>query len=114
MSLPYEQIQAQERVWTGFCNGNLPRKMWPKHLMTGTELKLLFDRMEEYKVRSQVFEVLLDKLSNGELLDHHVSKQNREKAIEREMNSPEKKSEFRILYGDFGIFGGQEKEINSK
>lgn len=48
MSLPYEQISAQKRIWNCFVEGIFPRKQWPKHFMSSGELQLLFDQLEDY------------------------------------------------------------------
>jgi len=69
MSLPYEQVMAQERVWKAFCEGNLPRKLWPKHFMGPAELKMLFDKCEEHRIRSEVYRELLPSMSEEELDD---------------------------------------------
>jgi hypothetical protein len=69
MSLPYEQVMAQERVWKAFCEGDIPRKMWPKHFMGPAELKMLFDKCEEYRIRSEVYRELLPSMSEDELDD---------------------------------------------
>lgn len=87
MSLPHEQVMAQERVWRGFCEGNLPRKMWPKHFMGPAELKILFDQCEEYRIRSDAYRELLSNMSEEEL-DAHVEKkiQGESQIINRKIN----------------------------
>jgi len=47
MSLPDEQVRAQERLWRCFVDGEFPRKLWPKHMMSSAEVKMLFDRVAE-------------------------------------------------------------------
>lgn len=49
MSLPREIVNAQERVWKAFANGELPRKHWPKHFATAVQLKMIYDEIEELK-----------------------------------------------------------------
>jgi hypothetical protein len=59
MSLPYEQVMAQKRVWDSFVEGKLSRKLWPKHFMGASELKMLFQECEEQRIRSEVYRELL-------------------------------------------------------
>ena len=40
MSLPDEYIRAQERIILYFTEDKLDRKLWPKHLMNGAEMKI--------------------------------------------------------------------------
>jgi hypothetical protein len=49
MSLPYEQINAQKRLWNYFVDGVFPRKHWPKHMLMPAELIMLFEDIEMYK-----------------------------------------------------------------
>lgn len=69
MSLPYEQVMAQNRVWNSFVEGKLSRKFWPKHFMGASELKLLFDQCEEYRIRAEVYRELIPGISEDELED---------------------------------------------
>lgn len=49
MSLPYEYVNAQKRLWNYFVEGILPRKHWPKHFMSGHELEIFFKEIEMYR-----------------------------------------------------------------
>jgi len=49
MSLPDEYVNAQERIINYFIQGKMDRKLWPKHLINGTELKMLFEDNENLR-----------------------------------------------------------------
>jgi hypothetical protein len=59
MSLPDEFINAQKRIWNYFVEGTLPRKHWPKHFMSGNEMKILFDEVSEYRnVCNSIYKIM--------------------------------------------------------
>lgn len=46
MTLPYEQVLAQKKIWQDFADGVLPRKYWPKHMLLPNELENLYSEIE--------------------------------------------------------------------
>jgi len=47
MSLPNEIINAQQRIWDYFVNGEFPKERWPRHLMSGGQLGILYSKLAE-------------------------------------------------------------------
>lgn len=65
MSLPDEYIRAQERIILYFTEDKLDRKLWPKHLMNGTEMKMLYDEIEELREQNQELREVIKSISNA-------------------------------------------------
>lgn len=62
MSLPHEIVNAQERVWKAFVNGELPRKYWPKHFAAAVQLKMIYDEIEGLKRENERWKALATSL----------------------------------------------------
>ena len=65
MSLPDEYIRAQERIINYFIEDKMDRKLWPKHLMNGTEMKMLYDEIEELREQNQELREVIKSISNA-------------------------------------------------
>lgn len=53
MSLPYEIVNAQKRVWESFVNREIPLKLWPKHFIGPVQLEMLYDELEGLKAENE-------------------------------------------------------------
>jgi len=53
MSLPDEYVKAQERIINYFIQDKVDRKLWPKHLINGIELKMLFEDHENLRKENE-------------------------------------------------------------
>jgi hypothetical protein len=65
MSLPDEYIRAQERIILYFTEDKLDRKLWPKHLMNGVEMKMLYDEIEELREQNQELREVIKAISSA-------------------------------------------------
>ena len=65
MSLPDEYIRAQESIINYFIQDKLDRKLWPKHLMNGTEMKMLYDEIEELREQNQELREVIKAISSA-------------------------------------------------
>jgi hypothetical protein len=61
MSLPNEIVNAQQRIWDMFVNGEIPREKWPRHLMSGGQLDGLYFWLDELKKENASLKKLLEK-----------------------------------------------------
>lgn len=65
MSLPDEYVRAQERIIQCFIDDKLDRKQWPKHLINGIELKILFEEVEELREQNRILRDVVTKITNA-------------------------------------------------
>lgn len=65
MSLPDEYVRAQERIIQGFIDDKFDREQWPKHLISGTELKMLFDEVEELREENLTLRKTINKICDA-------------------------------------------------
>lgn len=65
MSLPDEFVRAQERIIQGFIDDKFDRKQWPKHLINGTELKMLFDEIDELREENRKLRDVIEKITSA-------------------------------------------------
>lgn len=65
MSLPDEYVRAQERIVQGFIDDKFDRKQWPKHLINGIELKMLFEQVEELREENRILRDVVTKITNA-------------------------------------------------
>ena len=65
MSLPDEFVRAQERIIQGFIDDKFDRKEWPKHLINGTELKMLFDENDNLREENRKLCDVIDKITSA-------------------------------------------------
>jgi hypothetical protein len=65
MSLPDEYIRAQERIINYFIEDKMDRKLWPKHLMNGVEMKMLYDEIEELREQNQELREVIKAISSA-------------------------------------------------
>lgn len=65
MSLPDEYIRAQESIINYFIQDKLDRKLWPKHLMNGAEMKMLYDEIEELREQNQELREVIKAISSA-------------------------------------------------
>lgn len=65
MSLPDEYIRAQESIINYFIQDKLDRKLWPKHLMNGVEMKMLYDEIEELREQNQELREVIKAISSA-------------------------------------------------
>jgi nicotinamidase-related amidase len=65
MSLPDEYIRAQESIILYFMEDKMDRKLWPKHLMNGTEMKMLYDEIEELREQNQELREVIKAISSA-------------------------------------------------
>lgn len=86
MSLPDEYVNAQERIINYFIQDKVDRKLWPKHLINGTELKMLFEENENLKKENERMKKLIGD-AVGLIIEY-------EKEIEEANSSAEKYDEF--------------------
>jgi len=65
MSLPDEYIRAQESIILYFMEDKMDRKLWPKHLMNGVEMKMLYDEIEELREQNQELREVIKAISSA-------------------------------------------------
>lgn len=65
MSLPDEYVRAQERIIQGFIDDKFDRKQWPKHLINGTELKMLFEEKDELREENRKLRDVIEKITSA-------------------------------------------------
>lgn len=65
MSLPDEFVRAQERIIQGFIDDKFDRKQWPKHLINGTELKMLFEEKDELREENRKLRDVIEKITSA-------------------------------------------------
>lgn len=65
MSLPNEYVRAQERIIQGFIDDKFDRKQWPKHLINGTELKMLFEENDELREENRKLRDVIEKITSA-------------------------------------------------
>jgi hypothetical protein len=65
MSLPDEYIRAQESIILYFMEDKMDRKLWPKHLMNGVEMKILYDEIEELREQNQELREVIKAISSA-------------------------------------------------
>ena len=49
MSTPQEHINAQRQIWTWFTHDVLPRKRWPRHMISATELEHVYADAQKWR-----------------------------------------------------------------
>ena len=65
MSLPDEYVRAQERIIQGFIDDKFDRKQWPKHLINGIELKMLFEQNDELREENRKLRDVIEKITSA-------------------------------------------------
>lgn len=65
MSLPDEYVRAQERIVQGFIDDKFDRKEWPKHLINGIELKMLFEEVEGLREENRLLRDVIEKITSA-------------------------------------------------
>jgi hypothetical protein len=53
MSLPNEIVNAQQRIWDMFVNGEIPKEKWPRHFISGGQLHGLYFWLDELKKENE-------------------------------------------------------------
>lgn len=51
VSLPYEIVNAQQRVWESFVNREIPLGLWPKHFASAVQLQMIYDELDSLRAK---------------------------------------------------------------
>lgn len=64
MSLPDEQVRAQQTIREYLGQGKIPLKYWPKHLISSYELSWLFEDNEKLLRENEKLRASLNRLKD--------------------------------------------------
>ena len=64
MSLPEEQVRAQQTIREYLGQGKIPLKYWPKHLISSYELSWLFEDNEKLLRENEKLRASLNRLKD--------------------------------------------------